>query len=359
VSALPVPINPSTLRSRNYRERIRLAKQAALPQSRYLPISFSHSSATTPLANPQESNNQVQVGISPSMLRSRKWREQKRLAAQQNLNPAYQVQTLQTSESESRVQAPILSTPNMIPGWPQAKIVDSTQTTLTESEQHASGITHWPRRLGKVGGPSATRFAVLNQGIHDIKRGINRRSKSSTIRGHLLMKYIQVLNFLKVQALQERRWSMKQEYILIKTREQLAKQVADGEGAGQWTWRQLMKNAVSWIKERMIQHPKKGRHPKITSMLKDEGTLLAVREYISQAGEGKKFLIMKCVVNYRTNKSIAVDSFGMAKAISCHLAELNDDVRPPSGGRIVREIQRTISSRSSRRWLCKLGFKWK
>jgi len=121
VSALPVPINPSTLRSRNYRERIRLAKQAALPQSRYLPISFSHSSATTPLANPQESNNQVQVGISPSMLRSRKWREQKRLAAQQNLNPAYQVQTLQTSESESRVQAPILSTPNMIPGSPQAK----------------------------------------------------------------------------------------------------------------------------------------------------------------------------------------------------------------------------------------------
>jgi len=50
---------------------------------------------------------------------------------------------------------------------------------------------------------------------------------------------------------------------------------------------------------------------------------------------------------------------GMAQAISRHLAEMNNSVVPPATGRIVREIRKTISSRSSRRWLRKLAFKWK
>ncbi|KAG0639115.1 hypothetical protein HOY80DRAFT_1045976 [Tuber brumale] len=154
------------------------------------------------------------------------------------------------------------------------------------------------------------------------------------------MKYIEVLNFMKVQALQECNWRIQSKFILFKTRKQLARQVSDEEGAGQWTWHQILQNEVSWIKNRYIKSPQRGRHSKISSWIEEESTLLAVREYISQAGE-------------------TVDSMGMTQAISWHLAEMNDDIIPLGRGRIIHDIQRTISSRSSCCWLRKLGFNWK
>jgi len=50
---------------------------------------------------------------------------------------------------------------------------------------------------------------------------------------------------------------------------------------------------------------------------------------------------------------------GMAQAISHHLSEMNNSVVPPATGRMVREIAKSISSRSSPRCLRKPGFKWK
>jgi len=49
----------------------------------------------------------------------------------------------------------------------------------------------------------------------------------------------------------------------------------------------------------------------------------------------------------------------MAQAISRPVAEMNNSVVPPATGRMLREIRKTISSCSSRRWLQKPGFKWK
>ncbi|KAG0640742.1 hypothetical protein HOY80DRAFT_1041121 [Tuber brumale] len=167
-----------------------------------------------------------------------------------------------------------------------------------DSQLLAKTLAKWPRRLGKVGVPSTTRLAILTQGIHDIKKVISPRGKASRVTGSLLMKYLEVLNIIKVQALQEHNWPIRSEFILFKIHKQLARQI------------------------------------------EEESTLLAVREYISQAGE-------------------TVDSMGIAQAISRHLAEMNDDVIPPGRGRIVRNIQRTISSRSSHPWLQKLGFNWK
>ena len=44
---------------------------------------------------------------------------------------------------------------------------------------------------------------------------------------------------------------------------------------------------------------------------------------------------------------------GMEQAISRHLAGMNnsESVVPPATGRMVGEIRKTISSRSSQRWL--------
>ncbi|KAG0633878.1 hypothetical protein HOY80DRAFT_1062201 [Tuber brumale] len=199
---------------------------------------------------------------------------------------------------------------------------------------------HWPRRLGKVNTPCSIRLDILNCGIKDIKRTIYPRTKAKAITGQMLAKYIDVLNFMKVQALQERNWLIRPEFILFKTRKELAKQVTDGEGAGTWTIRQIMRNEVLWIKERVIESCKKGRHIKITCMMEDESTMLAVCEYISLVREG-------------------ITSHGIAQAITTYWAEANDAMMPPSRGRIVRDLQRQLSRRTGCRWLAKLGFKWK
>jgi len=103
----------------------------------------------------------------------------------------------------------------------------------------------------------------------------------------MLTKHIQVLNFMKVQVVQECNWMFRPEFIIYKTREELAEQVARGEGAEQWTWRQIMINEVRWMKDRFIKQAGKGRYSKITSMLNQETVILVVQEYNSQAGEGK------------------------------------------------------------------------
>jgi len=201
------------------------------------------------------------------------------------VSPVQQVQPSVPSSISLRIET---TSADFIPG---TESIDSPQVVPgVDNEPHQKALIYWPRRLGKMGVPSPVRLRILNEGIQDIKKIIHPRSKSTKISGNALMKYIQVLNFMKVQALQERNWSIRPEFILFKTREQLAKQVADGEGAGQWTSREIMKNEVTWIKDRVIKVPQRGQHPKITSLLEDESTLLAVREYIGMAGEGKSYI---------------------------------------------------------------------
>ena len=174
---------------------------------------------------------------------------------------------------------------------PSTESIDSPQAVLgVDNEPHQKCVIYCPRGLGKMGVPSPVRLRILNEDIQDIKKIIHLHSKSTKISGTALMKYIQVLNFMKFQALQERNWSITPEFILFKTREQLAKQVAGGEGAGQWTSGEIMKNEVTWIKDRVIKVPQRGQHPKIPSLLEDESTLLAVREYIGIPGEGKSYI---------------------------------------------------------------------
>ena len=54
--------------------------------------------------------------------------------------------------------------------------------------------------------------------------------------------------------------------------------------------RRILKQEVEFIRFGKLPVPKQGRHAKVTSWLTDEGTMLAMREYMSQAGEGRLIL---------------------------------------------------------------------
>lgn len=78
---------------------------------------------------------------------------------------------------------------------------------------------------------------------------------------------------------------------LLNLRTTLARQLAEGSQSGlRIKWR-MMRNEVSWVRYCRITPPMQGQHQKVSCMLNDESVLLAVREYISQAGQSKLFLV--------------------------------------------------------------------
>ena len=62
--------------------------------------------------------------------------------------------------------------------------------------------------------------------------------------------------------------------------------MAKSGGWGTWVIRRILKQEVEFIQFGKLLVPKQGRHPKVTSWLTDEGTMLAMREYMSLVGEG-------------------------------------------------------------------------
>ena len=63
--------------------------------------------------------------------------------------------------------------------------------------------------------------------------------------------------------------------------------VARSGGCGIWVMRRILRQEVEYIRFGKLPAPKQGGHAKVTSWLSDEGTMLAMREYMSVAGEGK------------------------------------------------------------------------
>jgi len=76
---------------------------------------------------------------------------------------------------------------------------------------------------------------------------------------------------------------------LRKTRKQLAMLVARSGGWGVWVMKRILKQEVDYVRYGKLPAPKQGKHAKVTSWLSDEGTMLAMREYMSVAGEGMFF----------------------------------------------------------------------
>ena len=67
----------------------------------------------------------------------------------------------------------------------------------------------------------------------------------------------------------------------------MALNVARCFNRGKWFAEKLISWEISWIKHRTIPKGKQGCFQKVKSWLADEGVELAVREYLSGAGESK------------------------------------------------------------------------
>lgn len=71
------------------------------------------------------------------------------------------------------------------------------------------------------------------------------------------------------------------------TRKDIAFNIARGHGRGKYLSAMVLKWERQWINTRKIDDDERGRKNALRSWLNDEGTMLAVREYIAQAGTSK------------------------------------------------------------------------
>jgi len=80
------------------------------------------------------------------------------------------------------------------------------------------------------------------------------------------------------------------------SRKELALRVAHSAGWSKAVAQRILLQEVKYIKQGIIPTPKQGKHSKVVSWLSDEGTILAMKEYMSQAGEGKSIYIVNSII---------------------------------------------------------------
>jgi len=114
-------------------------------------------------------------------------------------------------------------------------------------------------------------------GIHDMRKLL--QSKRRAPKGQDLKHHLQVLEFLRFQryGLQKTFWK--------RTRKDAASFIAAANRHGNRVRNQLIQNERSWIKSRHIPSTHQGKSAMLHQLIDDEGTKLALREYLAGAGE--------------------------------------------------------------------------
>jgi hypothetical protein len=85
---------------------------------------------------------------------------------------------------------------------------------------------------------------------------------------------MQVLHFLN--------WQLKRPELPRKT---AALNCATGFGRAKHVAERILRQERTWVQTRTISHGNRGKHIKAICMLEDEGTMIAVREYLENSGE--------------------------------------------------------------------------
>jgi hypothetical protein len=171
-------------------------------------------------------------------------------------------------------------------------------------------------------------------------------SKKISMLPQNLERHWAVLGFLKYQ--QNRRPG--------ETREEMALSVARSYERGLYFAHKLITWELAFLSGKEIPEGKRGCHSKTRSWFNDEGVLLAAREWIASAGEGKLFWpatrYQKLMFNCQD-----ITAYGLAKAVGVYLdsqrattAVLDCFETGPGGNR--------IRARTARRWLKQLGLKY-
>jgi len=129
---------------------------------------------------------------------------------------------------------------------------------------------------------------------------------------------------MKLQLKAEKQWrlaALKREPTAVitktKSRPELVLFVAKSGAWGTWVMRRISKQQVKFIQIGKEPVPMQGRHAKVTRGLTDEGTMLAMREYMSEAGEGMLILYgLKLIFKLRKMLTIDVNSNGLSRTSS-------------------------------------------
>jgi len=114
-------------------------------------------------------------------------------------------------------------------------------------------------------------------GIHDMRKLL--KSKRRAPKGQDLEHHLQVLEFLRFQqyGLQKTFWK--------RTRKDAASFIAAANGHGNQLRNRIIQNELSWIRSRHIPSTHQGKSAMLHRLIDDEGTKLALREYLAGAGE--------------------------------------------------------------------------
>jgi hypothetical protein len=139
------------------------------------------------------------------------------------------------------------------------------------------------QELENRGGESASAIVIarkecleeLKEPIADLEKIL--RSKATNLTRQNSTRHQAVLRFLYYQRTRQH----------METWQSMALRVARCFNRGKWFAERLVSWEISWRKDRTIPRGKQGCFQKVKSWLTDEGVELAVREYLSGAGESK------------------------------------------------------------------------
>jgi hypothetical protein len=173
--------------------------------------------------------------------------------------------------------------------------------------------------------------AVLQEARLDLQRVLKLKSLRPRSKERTDQRWLTQINALlnyQILGLTRPFWN--------RTRKELGDIVAGQQGKGSHHIRErILKQERQWVQSRLFLSSQQGRYSKGLEKLKDEGTLLFIREVLAEKKE-------------------KVDSVTLARAISAYWERegINDGANPEA-------VQKTISSSAALAFLKKQGLRWK
>ena len=141
---------------------------------------------------------------------------------------------------------------------------------------------------------------MLEDAYKRMAKVVKRRAKTRS--GHYfglqLDWNLQLFAFLKLQLKAEMLWNKKElarqatdPITPSHSRIELAFQVAKSAGWSTSVAKRILSHEVQYIRHSKTPVPQQGKHSKVASWISDEGTILAMKEYMAQAGEGMSIIM--------------------------------------------------------------------
>ena len=171
-------------------------------------------------------------------------------------------------------------------------LVISEAVILQQLRLRQQAYASWPRLSGDS---KWFKIEILNLVYKRLHKLLKRRSKTPAkhLSGLQLDWNTQLCTFIKLQLKAEKEWEkvelargLTNPITSRQSRKELPLVVANSCGWSKSVALRILNQEVKYIRTGTIPAPRQGKHSKVTSWLSDEGTFLAMKEYISEAGEG-------------------------------------------------------------------------